>query len=213
MARYGQCRAGMIATTNDSNIWLVVTGTIFFILPYIGNNNNHNWLIFFGTMELLLTFQNSWEFHHPNWRTHIFSEGLKSPTRYAWDEFNVKTWYNPGMKIVGNKSIERCASQMIWLTLGQSRRSDQQLPQDPFFRITYSLQWSTGLTTLDPCTSNQMQDAPYQLLNALHMCAYGVGVLTCFMAAFVHYIYIVLMKLSLFFLFCCIYIYIHIVHN
>jgi hypothetical protein len=111
-----------------------------------------------------------------------------------------------------NKSIERCASQMIWLTLGQSRRSDQQLPQDPFFRITYSLQWSTGLTTLDPCTSNQMQDAPYQLLNALHMCAYGVGVLTCFMAAFVHYIYRVLMKLSLFFLFCCIYIYIYILY-
>ena len=112
-----------------------------------------------------------------------------------------------------NKSIERCAFQMIWLTLGQSRRSDQQLPQDPFCRITYSLQWPTGLTTLDPCTSNQMQDAPYQLLNALHMCAYGVGVLTCFMAAFVHYIYILLMKLSLFiFLFCCMYIYIHILY-
>ena len=38
MARYGQCRAGMIATTNDNNIWLVVAGT-FFIFSYIGNNN------------------------------------------------------------------------------------------------------------------------------------------------------------------------------
>ena len=43
--------------------WILLTCLIF---PYIGNNDP-NWLSYFS-----YDFPFSWEFHDPNWRTHIF---------------------------------------------------------------------------------------------------------------------------------------------
>ena len=40
-----------------------------------GINNGIIWLVVTGTMEFWMTFHNIWEFHHPNWRTHIFQRG------------------------------------------------------------------------------------------------------------------------------------------
>ena len=39
------------------------------------------WLV---VWNIWIIFPFSWEFHHPNWRNHIFSEGLKPPTRMDW---------------------------------------------------------------------------------------------------------------------------------
>ena len=36
-------------------------------------------------MAGLWTFPSYWGFHHPNWRSHIFQEGLKPPTRNMSD--------------------------------------------------------------------------------------------------------------------------------
>ena len=53
--------------------WLVVTGTMeFYDFPYSGNFHHPNWRIHI--------FQRGWNqyvgnFHHPNWRTHIFQKG------------------------------------------------------------------------------------------------------------------------------------------
>ena len=47
---------------------------------YHGDNGR----IYIGTawwFRTCLYFPSHWEYHYPNWRTHIFSEGLKSPTR------------------------------------------------------------------------------------------------------------------------------------
>ena len=37
----------------------------------------YNWLV---VWNMAFMFPFSWEFHNPNWRTHIFLEGLKPPT-------------------------------------------------------------------------------------------------------------------------------------
>ena len=42
----------------------------------------NDWLVVTGTW-ILLFFHINWEWNnHPNWRAHIFAEGLKAPTRY-----------------------------------------------------------------------------------------------------------------------------------
>ena len=48
------------------------------------------WLVVTGTMEFWMTFPSYWEFHHPNWRTHIFSEGRSTTNQIILG--NIKGW-------------------------------------------------------------------------------------------------------------------------
>ena len=45
-----------------------------------------HWLVVTGTMEFLWLFRNSWEFHHPNWRTPWFFRGVG---RYTTNQFSM----------------------------------------------------------------------------------------------------------------------------
>ena len=60
-------------------------------------HHTYSWSIhfprwWFGTMEFY-DFPFSWEFHHPNSRTHIFQRGrLKPPTSFMWLVSFIKWW-------------------------------------------------------------------------------------------------------------------------
>ena len=60
-------------------IWYIVVGIWGWIKTWIKTYQTSkpiNWLAVWN----MFYFYIYWECHHPNWRTHIFSEGLKSPT-------------------------------------------------------------------------------------------------------------------------------------
>ena len=60
-------------------IWYIVVGIWGWIKTWIKpyqTSQPINWLAVWN----MFYFYIYWECHHPNWRTHIFSEGLKSPT-------------------------------------------------------------------------------------------------------------------------------------
>ena len=57
-----------------------LVGGLEHFFPYIGNNNP-NWLIFLEHEFYLSIY---WEFHHPNWRTHIFRRLNEAPSSLSW---------------------------------------------------------------------------------------------------------------------------------
>ena len=82
----------------------------------------------FGTMEFYFSkfFPSYWEFHHPNWRSHIFQRGwLKPPTRKDWGNNWAVNRKNPWkvckVRCLGEQKVKQRRTFGSWVRLERER--------------------------------------------------------------------------------------------
>ena len=95
----GQCRqvqkagrrgASIVSTVHQrsAELHLWITWSVIWLYTYIMHTS---WLVVLKIFQIL--FHINWEFHHPNWRTHIFQRGIETtgipPTRKKIRQYHV----------------------------------------------------------------------------------------------------------------------------
>ena len=68
----GSCRLGPRKPSASSPSWGSLT---MITTPSISTESPSDWLVVTNGTWMDLSFQKYWEFHHPNWRPHIFQSG------------------------------------------------------------------------------------------------------------------------------------------
>ena len=104
-----------------------------------------DWLVVTGTMVYFeWTFRKYWECHHPNWRTHIFQDGLKPPTRWGLMGFSWEWLTNLCLNgiLIWKKNVD-----LPWCTMNKWKLNMKQ--HQPTKKWVMS-PWKTGLESRAP---------------------------------------------------------------